>query len=109
MSTSSRVGKEMPGSGAPAAGNDEVDVTSKEVGKGDDRVPVTVLNEDRRLVLVGDPSGREQEEQEEEEEEYAFEDDGEAVNAPPKWMAIARYYSGQEFKTWVLFNELSKA
>lgn len=25
-----------------------------------------------------------------------------------KWMAIARYYSGQEFKTWVLFNELSK-
>lgn len=23
-------------------------------------------------------------------------------------MAIARFYSGQEFKTWVLFNELSK-
>ncbi|RLN18742.1 hypothetical protein C2845_PM02G38380 [Panicum miliaceum] len=29
----------------------------------------------------------------EEEEEYAFEDDEEAVQMPPRWMAVARYYS----------------
>lgn len=63
-------------------------------------------NLDRRLMVVGAEGG---DDQEEDEEEYAFEDDEEAALAPAKWMAIARYYSGQEFKTWVLFNELSKA
>lgn len=42
-------------------------------------------------------------------EEFVFEEDEELMQASHKWMAIARYYSGQDYKTWVLFNELSKA
>lgn len=64
------------------------------------------LNTDRRLILVGGTAGPGEEE---EEEEYAFEDDEEVAHVTNKWMAIARYCSCQEFKTWVLFNELSKA
>ncbi|KAF8751030.1 hypothetical protein HU200_012262 [Digitaria exilis] len=45
---------------------------------------------------------------EEEEEEYAFEEDEETVKAPQKWRAFARFYSSQDYKTWVLFSELSK-
>lgn len=76
------------------------------------------INQDLRLVLHGGVANqgeevvneveREVEVEEEEEEEYAFEEDEEAMNTPVKWMAIARYYSGQEFKTWILFSELSK-
>lgn len=40
---------------------------------------------------------------------YDFEEDEEAAQEPTRWMAVARYYSGQNFKTWVLFIELSKA
>lgn len=67
--------------------------------------------EDRRLILVGGAvhDDAAYEEEEEEEEEFVFEEDDEAMQAKAQWMAIARFYSGQEFKTWVLFNELSKA
>ena len=41
------------------------------------------------------------------EEEYAFEEDEEAVQMQPRWLAIARYYSGKPYSTWGLFNELS--
>lgn len=68
-----------------------------------------VVNSDRRLVLVGDPPNMSgDEEEEEDDDEFVFEEDEKAVQDTMKWMAIARYYSGQEFKTWVLFNELSK-
>lgn len=68
------------------------------------------LNTDRRLVLIGAANEQVHEgdgDDDDEEEEYVFEED-EAMQAPVKWLAVARYYSGQEFKTWVLFNELSK-
>lgn len=71
-----------------------------------------VVNEDRRMVVHGSVNHQNQgvskEDEEEEEDEYVFEEDDEATQRPPKWMAIARYYSGQDYKTWVVFNELSK-
>lgn len=51
----------------------------------------------------------EQMEEEDDEEEYDFKEDKEVMAAPQKWLAIARFYSVQSFKTWVLLNELSKA
>lgn len=66
-------------------------------------------NLDRRMVLVGKLPGTEEDVEDDDDEEYVFEEDEEAVKASRKWMEIARYYSGQEYKTWVLFNELSKA
>ena len=44
-----------------------------------------------------------------EEEEYVFEEDEEAMQMNHRWMAVARYYSGQEYSTWGLFLEVSKA
>ena len=41
------------------------------------------------------------------EEEYVFEEDVEATQMPPRWMTIARYYSGQPYSTWGMFNEFS--
>lgn len=79
---------------------------TEEVGDGDE-----VENKERGLVLLGGGGGDihgEDEAEEEEEEEYVFEEEDETVQTPAGWMAIARYYSGQEFKTWVLFNDLSK-
>ncbi|CAN6234586.1 unnamed protein product [Urochloa humidicola] len=61
-------------------------------------------NPDRRMILVGNTSN----EEDDGEEEYAFDEDVEATQAS-RWMAVARFYSGQDFKTWVIFNELSKA
>ena len=47
------------------------------------------------------------EEEAEDDEEYAFEEDEEAVQMHPRWMAIARYYSGKPYSTWGMFNDLS--
>lgn len=63
-------------------------------------------NMDRRMVLVGGGAGAE--DSKDEEDEFIFEDDEAALQAP-RWIAIGRFYSGKEYKTWVLFNELSKA
>lgn len=106
MSAAAVEGKEMPGADAATRTQEGQDGVPVEVGDGGERVQKEPVNEDRRLVLVGDPAVKDLEE--EDEEEYAFEDDEEAVQAPPKWLAIARFYSGQDFKTWVLFSELSK-
>lgn len=51
-------------------------------------------NKERRLVVHGVVGPRDDEEEEEEEYEYAFDEDEEAVQAPAKWRAIARFYSG---------------
>jgi hypothetical protein len=57
-------------------------------------------NEDRRMILV-DQSTR--------EEEYDFEQDAEAVQELKIGFALARFYSGQDFSAWTVFNELSKS
>ena len=63
-----------------------------------------VTDLDRQIVLVHGNQGKEDAE---EDEEYAFEDDEEATQMPPRWLAIARYYSGKAFSTWAMFSELS--
>ncbi|KAF8711079.1 hypothetical protein HU200_029084 [Digitaria exilis] len=65
-------------------------------------------NLDRRLVLIGEQKEQEGDGEQEEEEEYVIEEEEDAVQGPC-WMAVARFYSGQVYKTGVLFNELSKA
>jgi len=55
-----------------------------------------VTDLDRQIVLVHGNQGKEDAE---EDEEYAFEDDEEATQMPPRWLAIARYYSGKAFST----------
>lgn len=65
-----------------------------------------VPNLERGLVLMKQPEGSKEED---EEEEYVFEEEKDAMLASNKWMAIARFYSGHEYKTWVLFNELNKS
>ena len=35
------------------------------------------------------------------------EKDEEAVQMQPRWMAVARYYSGKSYSTWGMFSELS--
>nr|CAB3489255.1 unnamed protein product [Digitaria exilis] len=67
-----------------------------------------VVNLDRRLVLIGEQKEQEGDGEQEEEEEYVIEEEEDAVQGPC-WMAVARFYSGQVYKTGVLFNELSKA
>lgn len=69
-----------------------------------------MVNEGRRIVLHVHAKDQEDEEEveDEEDEEYDLGEDEEVRSAPTRWMTIARYYSGQEYKTWVLFNELSK-
>lgn len=62
-------------------------------------------NTNRQMVLVN--KGWEEETEEQEDEEYAFEDDEEAVQMQPRWLAIARYYSRQPYSTWAMFTELS--
>ena len=58
---------------------------------------------DRQIVLVHNR----EEENADEDDEYTFEDDEEATQMHPRWMAIARYYSGKAYSTWALFSELS--
>lgn len=60
-------------------------------------------------MLVGEPPVEQYAGDEEVEDEYVFEEHEMTAQALAKWMAIARFYLGQEFKTWVLSNELSKA
>jgi len=43
------------------------------------------------------------------DDEYVFEEDEEAMQVRHGWMAVARYYSSQDYSTWGLFSELSKA
>lgn len=110
MSTKMPAGDEGVGARAPGADRTRPVVDLLEAGVEGARALPSEVNAERRLVLVGDAPHQEKEgDVDEEEEEYAFEDDEEAVKTPQKWMAIARFYSGQDYKTWVLFNELSKA
>ena len=44
-----------------------------------------------------------------EDDEYVFEEDEEAMQVRHGWMAVARYYSSQDYSTWGLFSEPSKA
>ena len=55
-------------------------------------------DQDRQIVLAKQP---------EDDDEYVFEEDEEAVQMQPRWMAVARYYSGKTYLTWGLFNELN--
>lgn len=80
------------------------EVADNQGGDRETEAPLPVPNLDRRMVLAA-----KQPEVDDDEDEYNFEEDEEASLAPSKWRAVARYYSGQNFKTWVLFNELSKA
>nr|CAB3447647.1 unnamed protein product [Digitaria exilis] len=54
-------------------------------------------NSDRRMVLVGEVDSVKG--GEDEEDEFVFEEEDEVEQAPTKWMAIARFYSGQQIKT----------
>lgn len=65
-------------------------------------------NKDRRLVLHGGGGSKYGLEEEDDEEEFVFDDEEDAQEVTTQWRAIARFYSGQVFKTWVLFNELNK-
>ena len=78
-------------------------MTSKKEKDLDERRSLDAANADRQIVLVHNR----EEENADEDEEYTFEDGEEATQMHPRWMAIARYYSGKAYSTWALFSELS--
>ena len=59
---------------------------------------------EQQIVPVANPAVQDQTR---DEDEYVFEEDEEAVKMQPRWMAIARYYSGKPYSTWGMFSELS--
>nr|CAB3455112.1 unnamed protein product [Digitaria exilis] len=104
-----RTAKDMAKDGVEVEGAQEnVNIVPGDSHKGVDGADDGVKeNSDRRMVLVGEVDSVKG--GEDEEDEFVFEEEDEVEQAPAKWMAIARFYSGQQFKTWVLFSELSKA
>ena len=53
--------------------------------------------------------GANQQDDQEEEDEYVFEEDEEAVKMPKRWLSVARYFSGKDFYTRAMFDEMRKA
>ena len=89
----------VKGEGGMVAGSDAICDKGK-------NIPSTQPANDRGRQIVLDVNSAAQG-QKEDEDEYVFEEDKEAVKMQPRWMAIARYYSGKPYSTWGMFSELS--
>ncbi|CAN6323864.1 unnamed protein product [Urochloa humidicola] len=87
----------------------------QEDGKGGDKIQMGGVDGDSAADVLGKNKERQivplqtgTEPASDEEAEFAFEEEGGGA-APVKWLAVARFYSGRNYKSKVIFSELMKA
>jgi len=96
--------------GAPAGGLGSARSSHKEERERIDQAAGDQGDENRQLVLHGGTADGEVQEDELPDDAFDFDpDEEEEAGGQPRYLAVARYYSGQNYNPRGLFEEMSKA